>query len=55
MPRDKQEVFNEIYEMLEKGKPIPVELQGEAENHGIRVHCIGNAVLASQEVDCDDE
>ncbi|AHN84652.1 hypothetical protein PV_001 (endogenous virus) [Gutovirus Vc1] len=56
MSRSKQEVFNELYERFEAGMPIPVDLQEEAHNHGIRVESVEDAALSSlEEVDCDDE
>ncbi len=56
MSRSKQEVFNELYELFEAGKPVSVEIQEEAHSHGIRIESVEDAALASlEEVDCDDE
>ncbi|QDF45963.1 hypothetical protein vBVpaPMGD2_24 [Vibrio phage vB_VpaP_MGD2] len=57
MPRDKQEVFDELYERIEDGLPVSVSLQEEAHNHGIRIGAVEKCVAASldEEDDFDDE
>tara|TARA_R110000851_G_scaffold141109_1_gene278728 strand:+ start:414 stop:581 length:168 start_codon:yes stop_codon:yes gene_type:complete len=45
--REKQEVFNELYERFEAGLPVSVSLQEEAHNHGIKIEAVEEAALAS--------
>lgn len=53
--RDRQDVFNELYESFEAGTPVSVGLQEEAHNHGIKVEAVERAALASfDEEDLDD-
>lgn len=51
MPREKQEVFNELYERIEGGLPVSIALQEEAHKHGIRIEAVENIVAASLEED----
>lgn len=49
-----QEVFNELYETLERGMKPSEELVLLAQGHGIRVGAVEEAVLAAQEDDFDE-
>ena len=34
---EEKQLFKELYELIEAGKPVPDELKARAESHGIRV------------------
>lgn len=53
--RQKQEVFNELYEAFEAGNPVSVELQEEAHNHGIVIEAVERTALASKDEDDLDD
>lgn len=54
MSRSKQEVFNEVYELLEYSKPISIGLKKEASKHGIRIEAIIRVAQFSEEDDYDE-
>lgn len=54
MSRTKFEVFTELFETIEVGAPVSVELQEEAHYHGIRIEAVEDAALSSDEDDCDE-
>lgn len=53
--RNKQEVFNELYERFEAGNIISVELQEEAHSHGIRIESVEDIVLQNEDGEDFDE
>lgn len=51
---DKLQLFKKLYETIEEGSPVSVELQEAAHSHGIDVEAVERIALASLEDDIDE-